>query len=308
MRQTSDQASVTPPPASWRVGDVTITRIVEAQHVFPVELLFHNATTEAVLELPWLQPHFLTPDGQVLFSFHALVVDAPGKRILVDTCYGNDKDRMPQDLFTNLQTSFLHDLEAAGFSRDSIDVVLCTHLHVDHVGWNTMLVEGTWVPTFPMARYIFSKADFEYWSHPTDVPTSGGWADVQAKGFEDSVRPVVEAGLVDLVDSHHAICDEVSLVPTPGHSPGHVSVRIVSQGQEALITGDIAHHPSQLAYLDWAPDIDFDPEQAVETRLQVFGDAADRSVLVIGTHWAGATAGMIHRCGDTFRVECQSNT
>ena len=144
-----------------------------------------------------------------------------------------------------MQTGFLKDFEAAGFSRESIDVVLCTHLHIDHVGWNTMLVDGKWVPTFPNARYLMGRAEFDYWK-AAPGSTAG-----EPAVFADSVQPVWDAGLVDLVASDHQVCPEVSLVPTPGHTIDHVSVRIVSKGEEAVITGDFVHHPCQLAHPDW---------------------------------------------------------
>jgi glyoxylase-like metal-dependent hydrolase (beta-lactamase superfamily II) len=292
------------PAQRWKIGDVTISKIVESQDFFEVTNMFPKATVDAVLALPWLQPHFLTPEGRGIVSIHALVVDTPTKRIVVDTCVGNDKNRLPWEFFTNLQKGFLRDLEGSGFPRETVDVVLCTHLHVDHVGWNTMLVNDRWVPTFPNARYLLNKAEYDYWSKPFNVPDVGGWDEVQRKTMLDSVEPIVAAGQVDLVEGTHRVCEEVALVPTLGHSPGHVSVQIVSRGEEALITGDMSHHPSQLAHLDWGLSIDFDAQMATNTRRRVFADAADRSILVIGTHWAGATAGKVERSGDAFCLKC----
>jgi glyoxylase-like metal-dependent hydrolase (beta-lactamase superfamily II) len=287
---------------TWQIGAVRVTKIVEDVTVGDIRNLFPEATTEAVLALPWLQPHFLTPEGQAILSIHAFIVDTPTKRIMVDTCVGDDKTRV-WDFFDHLQNAFLNDLKAAGFARESFDVVLCTHLHVDHVGWNTMLVDGKWVPTFPKARYLLNKTEFEYWRKGEGVFEGGGWDEVQRQSFEDSVKPVVDAGLVDLVEGEHQVCDEVSLVPTVGHSPGHVSIRIRSGGEEALITGDMTHHPSQLAHPEWGLALDYDAAQARRTREQVFADAADRSVLVMGTHWAGDTAGKVVREGRAFRLK-----
>lgn len=288
---------------SWKVGDVNITKIVESQPIFDIPALFPEATVEAVLALPWLRPHFVTPEGRGILSIHALVVDTPSTRIIVDTCVGNGKNRGAWVHYANLQTNFMRDLEAAGFGRESIDVVLCTHLHVDHVGWNTMLVDGEWQPTFRNARYLLNKTEFEYWAAPL-APEPGGFDVVQRLTFSDSVQPVFDAGLVDLVEGHFAVCDEVVLVPTPGHSPGHVSVRICSNGEEALITGDMAHHPCQLAHPSWSiPRIDFNCDQAINTRKLLFTEVADKPVLVIGTHWAGATAGRVKRSGEAFRLE-----
>jgi glyoxylase-like metal-dependent hydrolase (beta-lactamase superfamily II) len=288
---------------SWKIGQVMITKVVESQTVVDLATILPKATAESLLALPWLQPHFITADGRGVISVHALVVDTPTTRIIVDTCNGNDKNRLPWEFITNLQTSFLRDLESAGFRRESFDVVLCTHLHMDHTGWNTMRVGDKWLPTFPRARYLLNKTEYEYWAAPYNLPPQHGWAEVQGSSFSDSIRPVVDAGLVDLVDGVYPVCNEVTLLPTPGHSPGHVSVRISSMGEEALITGDVAHHPSQLVHLDWGTAIDFDTEQAIKTRQRLFSDVADRPILVIGTHWAGVTAGRVRRSGPAFRLD-----
>lgn len=287
---------------SWKVGEVTITKLVEQVNCLVAEEFFRNATTRQVLDVDWLKPHFVNERGELILSIHALVVDAPDRRIMVDTCIGSDKPRLWPNM-DRLQTCFLDDLQAAGFPRESFDTVLCTHLHVDHVGWNTMLVDGCWTPTFPNARYLIERSEYEYWLRGENVYAGDGWADLQRQAFADSIEPVHEAGLIDLVDGTHRVCEEVRLISTPGHSPGHVSIHISSDGQEALITGDIAHHPSQLVHLDWCLDIDFDAEQAAATRSAVFADAADRTVLVIGTHWAGISSGRISRDGAHFRLD-----
>jgi len=266
-------------------------------------LPLRRATTEAVLAIPWLQPHFATPEGRGILSFHALVVDTPTKRIIVDTCWGNDKGRGPSEAQMNRDSPFLRDLESAGYARESFDVVLCTHLHADHVGWNTMREGDKWVPTFPNARYILDKTEFEYWLAPYNCPPDEGFNKTQELTIEDSIKPVYEAGLIDLVEGNHKVCDEVTLVPTPGHSAGHVSVHIASKGEEAFITGDMTHHPSQLVHLDWGLEWDFDVDQARKSRERVYADSADRPILIIGTHWAGVTAGHIKRCGDAYRLQ-----
>jgi glyoxylase-like metal-dependent hydrolase (beta-lactamase superfamily II) len=172
---------------------------------------------------------------------------------------------------------------------------LCTHLHVDHVGWNTMLVDGKWVSTFPKARYLMGRVEFAHWRGQHE-------RDDMAAIFADSVKPVHEAGLVDLVETDHRVSDEISLVPTIGHTPGHVSVLIRSQGEQALITGDFMHHPCQIARPHWSSTADSDPDQAQQTRERMLAELAGRPVLVIGTHFAGATAGHIVRDGETYRL------
>lgn len=222
----------------WQIGAVTVTKVVEPRPPAARVSSLPQATPEAVLGMEWMKPHFMSDEGRLKMSIHALVIEAGGRRIVVDTCLGNDKQGRHVPTWNNLQGSFLQDLAAAGFPRESIDIVMCTHLHVDHVGWNTMLVDGRWVPTFPNARYLMARTEFEYWRQERDN-------DEQVAVFSDSVRPVFEAGLVDLVETDHRVCDEVRLVPTVGHTPGHVSVAISSQGQEALITGDFCHHPAR---------------------------------------------------------------
>jgi glyoxylase-like metal-dependent hydrolase (beta-lactamase superfamily II) len=192
-----------------------------------------------------------------------------------------------------LQTSFLGDLENSGFPRDSITHVICTHLHVDHVGWNTMLVGERWVPTFPKARYLIGRKEWEHWSVATDKFTKDP--------IDDSVRPIVDAGLADQVEDTHRVIGEVWLEPTPGHTPGHFSVRISSSGQEAVITGDLMHHPVQCAHPDWNCGFDSNPDQARSTRRAFIERYADRPVLVFGTHFATPSAGHIVREGDGYR-------
>jgi glyoxylase-like metal-dependent hydrolase (beta-lactamase superfamily II) len=270
----------------WRIGDVTVTKIVELEAVGGSRFILPDATREAVRPIAWLRPHFADDEGRLKMSIHALVVETPSRRVIVDTCIGNDKQQRAIPGWNGLSTAFLAHLALAGYPRDGIDTVLCTHLHVDHVGWNTMLVEGRWVPTFPRARYLMGRLEFEHWRAQRD---HAGHRAV----FADSVAPVFDAGLVDLVDTDHRICDELTLVPTLGHTPGHVSLRIASRGEEALITGDFLHHPCQMARPDWASTADHDPAMARRTRQDMFGRLSGSSVLMIGTHFAGATAGHV---------------
>ncbi|MEK9775056.1 MAG: MBL fold metallo-hydrolase [Quisquiliibacterium sp.] len=281
---------------TWKVGDVTITKIVEMESVGGSRFILPQATREAVAHLEWMKPHFMSDDHRLKMSVHALLVRTPTRRIIVDTCIGNDKQGRFVPGWNHLQGPFLSELAKAGQAREDIDTVLCTHLHVDHVGWNTMLVDGKWQPTFPNARYLIGRAEFEYWRARQDH-------EEQAVVFADSVRPVFDAGLVELVETSHQVCDELRLVPTLGHTPGHVSVRIESRGQQALITGDFIHHPCQMAYPAWASAADVDPEQSTRTRWDMFGRLAGTPTLVIGTHFAGATAGRIVRDGEAFRLE-----
>jgi glyoxylase-like metal-dependent hydrolase (beta-lactamase superfamily II) len=280
----------------WQIGDVKITKVVELEATGGSRFILPDATRENVRDIGWLHPHFIDPDGRLIMSIHALIVETPDRRIMVDTCLGNDKQRAIPGW--NMRTGpFLEDIAAAGYPRESIDAVLCTHLHVDHVGWNTMLVDGKWVPTFPDARYLIGQTEFDHWK------THGAVNDRGDDPFSDSVKPVFDAGLVDFVASDQAICPEIRLEPTPGHTPGHVSVRISSKGEEALITGDVMHHPCQMARPDWASAADSDPDAARETRLALLDRCAEKPLLVIGTHFAGPTAGHVRRDGLVYRLD-----
>lgn len=276
----------------WQIGKVKITRIVEMEVTGGTKFILPQATPEAALPIEWLQPHFMNDKGDLIMSIHALVIETGDRRIIVDTCIGNDKERNIPN-WNKLQLPFLEDLEKAGYPRDSIDTVLCTHLHVDHVGWNTMLVDGKWVPTFANARYLMGQKEFDYWDAEDDTATYGSIMD-------DSVRPVVEAGLAEFVDMNHRICDEVYLEPTPGHTPGHVSVHIESEGQEALITGDCIHHPCQIERMDWSSSADYDQSASRTTREMLMEKYADKDIMVIGTHFATPTAGYIKKESDKY--------
>jgi glyoxylase-like metal-dependent hydrolase (beta-lactamase superfamily II) len=219
------------------------------------------------------------------------VIESQGKRIIVDTCIGNDKVRS-NPVWSNLKLPFLSDLEKAGHRADQIDRVVCTHLHVDHVGWNTTLKNGKWVPTFPNARYLIGGTEWDFFS------TFDG-KDMRDP-VEDSVRPVVDAGVADLVDSNFRITDEVWLEPSPGHTPGHHSVRISSKGQDAVITGDLMHHPIQCKYPEWDDAFDSDGAMAKKTRRAFCEKYADTNVVVFGTHFATPSAGKISKKGDAF--------
>ncbi len=278
----------------WQIGDVRITKIVELELPGSGTFVLPDAEPQNVIPIPWLVPHFARANGDLVMSVHALVVESRGRRIVVDTCVGNDKERPVPD-WNLRQGPFLEDLAEAGFPRETIDTVLCTHLHVDHVGWNTMKVGGRWLPTFPNARYLLGETEWAYWDKEPE--------DMFGSVMGDSVRPVLEAGLADLVQTDHEITDEVRLESTPGHTPGHVSVHITSRGEEAVITGDLMHHPCQMARPEWASSFDYDAEQARATRVAFLQRYADTPVLIIGTHFAGPTAGHIVRDGGAYRLD-----
>lgn len=272
----------------WQVGDVQVTRIVEVDaHQDPFTMLSAECEPDMGRQYPWLIPHFATPEGIMKISFQAFVLKTPDRIIVVDTCIGADR-QAPFPVFSYMQSDYLEDLEAAGYDVYAVDTVLCTHLHFDHVGWNTRFVDGRFVPTFPNARYLFSRREYEYWQ----VRRPG---DPHVAHFGDAIDPVFEAGLVDLidVDASYPVCPEVSLFPTLGHTPHHVSVYIRSRGQEACITGDLMHHPIQFARPDLPVNADSDKQQGIRTRTDFIRRVADRDVIVIGSHFCDPTAGRV---------------
>ena len=288
----------------WQIGKVRISQIVE---IGPVptspKFFFKDPPEDLVARDPWLQPHFANDAGRLLLSIHCFVVESAGRRIVVDSCVGNDKKRQ-HPAWNQLQGPFLHQLTEAGFAPETIDTVLCTHLHVDHVGWNTRMVEGRWVPTFTNARYLFARTEWEHWDQQAKSREPTGYGDGEPDDvLADSVRPIIDAGLAELVATDHRLTDEVWLEPTPGHTPGHVSVRIRSEGQLAVITGDLMHHPIQCSEPDCIVNFDHDREVARTTRYKFLSCCARDKSLVLGTHFAHPTAGRVVPAGDVWRFE-----
>lgn len=276
----------------WKIGDVTVTRIAEFETVGGTKFILPQAAPDEIREIPWLIPRYATAEGKLRMSIHALAVETPSRRIIVDTCIGNDKQGRHVSLWNNLNTPFLFKLAEAGFAPETIDTVFCTHMHVDHVGWNTRLVAGQWVPTFPKARYLFGRTEYDFWKDNEEISE-------QKAVIADSVNPIIGAGLAEFIPGEHQIADEISTMPTPGHTPGHLSVRIRSRGEDALLLGDVAHHPCQMAHLDWSSTIDSDPLQSARTRETVFGALAGTKTLVIGGHF---DPGYVVRDGNAFRL------
>lgn len=276
----------------WDIGNARVTLIRDIQTAVDAEGMFPGSDP-AVLDAnaDWLRPHFLTEEGTLPLSIHSLVIESMGQVIVVDTCLGS-RPIPGFDAMSHLQTEYLTDFVAAGFDLDAVDVVTCTHLHFDHVGFNTHLVDGKWVPTFPNARYLFGRIEYEHWD-------AGGVG--VAITFGDAVKPVFDAGMADLVEMDHRVNDEVWFEPTPGHSPGHMSVRISSNGVDAVITGDMVHHPIQFVAPHWPMSADSDSEQASKTRLAFIEKYADAPVQIFGTHFGGPSTGRLVRAGESLR-------
>jgi len=281
----------------WKVGQATITPVIEVESITSPRFLFRGVDKAAVRELaaraPWLDGTFVDDGGYLLQRVQCLIVDVDGTRIAVDTCVGNDKPRGNPG-WHQQQLPFLDDMRAAGVDPASVDAVVCTHLHVDHIGWNTMLVDGHWVPTFPNARYLFAEPELEYWKVTPDPGGDDLWG--------DSIAPVLDAGLADLVPVDHRVTDSVRFDSTPGHTPGHVSLLIESGGERAVITGDMIHTPIQVADTSLSSAFDFDGRAAATTRETFLARYLD-DTLVIGTHWGGPGAGRVRRDADGWRIE-----
>lgn len=276
----------------WKVGELRITRLQELQAP-GMRFIVPETTIENLSTIPWITP-FLDDQGDAVGSVHSLIIETSDRCLIVDTCVGNDKERRMRN-WSHRQGPFLEQLMSAGFAPERFDTVICTHLHTDHVGWNTKLENDKWVPTFPNARYIVARPEWEHWSASDDH-----WTQIV---MSDSVQPIFDAGVVDLVETNYQIDAAIQLEATPGHTPGHVSVRLESQGETAVITGDLVHHPSQFARPDWGSSADVNAEQADDTRKAFMERYVNTTTLIIGTHFAGPTAGRLVRDGCAYRLD-----
>ncbi|ATL25149.1 MBL fold metallo-hydrolase [Streptomyces formicae] len=282
----------------WTVGDITVHRIDETP--LPPGTgpwLLPDATAEVVSQQDWLRPDFADHEGVPRLDSHSFALTVGGLRVLVDTGIGNGKTRA-NPAWHDLRTDYLRRLTTAGFTPDSVDLVILTHLHTDHVGWNTREVDGAWVPTFPRARYVTSRAEREFWAaQDMDEP--------RKQMFRDSVHPVEDTGLLDLVDVPPQGTDlspGLRLVPAPGHTPGQVTVEVSSLGEKAVITGDVIHHPVQLPHPHIGSCVDIDPEQAETSRRALLGALADTDTLLLGTHFPEPTSGRVTSHEGAYRL------
>lgn len=295
----------------WNIGDATIIKLVEVEMKTPVEQWFAASMPAAdmrdVNAIPWARPTWIDDNGMMTGSMHSFLVELDGKRFVVDTGIGDDKERAA-DMFRLSGTGYLDRLEQAGWTRESVDGVICTHLHVDHVGWNTTLEAGAWVPTFPNARYYFVRDEFEHWKAFADNPHADDvyetdWARDMVDGkavYNDSVRPIDKAGLVTLVDADAEIVPGLRFQPTPGHTPGHACVVVESGDDRAVITGDLMHTAFQIAHPEWSSLLDTDLVESAVTRTRMVKEWSDSGTLVLGTHFATPTGGYVVRDGDDW--------
>jgi glyoxylase-like metal-dependent hydrolase (beta-lactamase superfamily II) len=283
------------------LGQMTVRKLFEMESGPPLKMMLPGVSAEDLAQLAtWYADDTLGPTPEqsaFTMSMHSYVVQLAGRNILIDACNGNDKRRSIPDV-DRVRTPYLANLEALGLTTDSIDLVLCTHLHFDHVGWNTRLENGKWVPTFANARYLFSRADFEHFGKQE-------LEDDHLRAFRDSVLPVYEAGRAELVEAdievHREVSERVWLEPAFGHSPGNFSVLAAGGGQGAIFWGDVVHHPIQMIRPEVTPSFDGDPEKARETRLRTLARAADEELVCFPAHFRDPSAGRVLRSGQTYR-------
>jgi glyoxylase-like metal-dependent hydrolase (beta-lactamase superfamily II) len=279
--------------------DITIHPVVEQEAPFFDALEFFPTLTPELLDenRSWLESTFLDPaSGKLVLCVQSFLIQTRHHKILVDSCVGNHKPR-PARPFWNMMNSdrFEKGLAAAGVTVDDIDYVMCTHLHVDHVGWNTRLENGRWVPTFPKAKYLMADRELAYWTQKEKEDPAG------APWITDSVLPVVAAKRAEIVKSDFALDDKVQFLPTPGHTIDHFSVLVGRPGHDALIAGDMIHSPIQGRYPELGMRADYDSRQAGETRRKVFDRFCGEPTIMCVTHFPAPSTGRVHRWDDGFR-------
>jgi glyoxylase-like metal-dependent hydrolase (beta-lactamase superfamily II) len=289
-------------PASVPLGDFTVASVSDLDRLeFPGRHVFPDfAETVLDEEAHWLAPTFVEPKSKkLLLAFQGFLIRTPRHTVLVDCCIGNDKARPHRPAWhKRTDGPFLDNLAALAVAPEQVDFVLCTHLHADHVGWNTRLRDGRWVPTFPNARYVFARKEYEAWERawradPSEPESHGA--------FADSVLPVVEAGRAVLVEQDHQIEDGVWLEPAPGHSPGNVVINIKSGAGRGLCSGDVMHHPVQCARPEWSSNFCEDPALSRQTRTALIERLADSDVRLFAAHFVAPRGGRIVRHGARFR-------
>lgn len=285
-------------------GNLTIARALELHTSFDRFMFFpHTSEADWTPHLDWLiKARALDANTHdIVLPMQSYVVRTSHHNILIDTCVGNHKDRPTRPAWHHKNDdTYMKALAVHGLSVEDIDYVMCTHLHGDHIGWNTQLVDGRWVPTFPNAKYVFSLKELDAWRDTGDPKFSN-------QALEDSVLPVVAAGQAELVSNDYALDDEVWLEPSPGHTPDHYSVRLASQGQDAVMSGDLMHCPIQCLYPHWNSWPDFDPAQAQATRSGFLERYCETSTLVCTAHFPLPSVGKVIRAGSAFGFEYEDS-
>lgn len=283
-------------PTRIAIGSLEVQRIEESYGPgFPPEMMFPDLPKDALeRHRNWMVPRYYDPAANAMvLSIHTWLVRTPHHTVLIDTCVGNHKERPDFPAFDRLDVPWVDRLAAAGVAPEQVDFVMCTHLHVDHVGWNTRLSNGRWVPTFPNAKYLFGRREFEHW-------TSAGAPEFNQASIQDSVLPVVEAGLSQLVDDGYCLDDTLTVEPTHGHTAGHVMIRARSGGATGLFTGDTMHSPIQCCYPDVNTAFCEDQVAARAVRRRIFGEAAEHGHLLLPVHFGAPHFGRVRAEGDAF--------
>ncbi|MGZ0189196.1 MAG: MBL fold metallo-hydrolase [Alphaproteobacteria bacterium] len=281
-----------------QIGDIKIDAVIERDGPWRRPIDFFPSYDEAVFNkhLPTMEPEVFDAEaGLIVMTYQTFVVRTPHHTILVDTCTGEDKGHPAPFDFPGKER-WRKELFALGVTFESVDYVFCTHLHIDHTGWNTTLRDGRWVPTFPNAKYIFHKDEYAVW----EAEHNRG-ANPPGTVFRDNCLPIVEAGQALLVDNDYALDDLVTLTSTPGHSPHHYCVNLFSKGQRAVVTGDLIHHAIQCCEPDWHVAPDWDPKQGCDSRRKFLSSVADTDTLILPIHFTSPTAGLVTSNGaDSF--------
>ncbi len=281
------------------VGGIEWRRIVESEEPdFEVGFLLPDATPDALApHRAWLEPRFLDPaTDKAVMAMQSYVLRTRRRTVLVDTCVGNHKERRFHPPWAHrTQTRYLDNLAALGLAPDDVDFVMCTHLHADHVGWNTRLLDGRWVPTFPNARYLFARTEYEHW-----IALNEGGKKYSDGCIDDSVLPVVEAGQAEVVADDYEFDDEISFALAPGHTPGHVAIGLASQGQRAVLSGDICHTPLQCREPGWSAVGCSDRARSAATRRAFLERHCDTDTLVMTAHFPSPSVGFVRARGEAF--------
>lgn len=283
------------------VGRFTVSPVVDIPVLpMPNAAIFpHVSQAEMHVAQDRLGPSLVDAEAMTwLLVVQGFVIRTPGTTVLVEACVGNEKSRPNRPWLDGRKGRFLEELAALGIAPEAIDIVCCTHMHVDHVGWNTRLVDGTWVPTFPNARYLFGRTEFSYWEAENAIdPMRAGYG-----AFDDSVLPVVRSGQAELVAENHEIAAGLQFEHFPGHTPGNAILHVRDADDHAVCTGDVIHHPVQLAHPDWPTALCSDPAAAAAARVRLLERYADTATVFVPTHFRTPTFGRIVRSGDAFAI------
>ena len=291
--------------------DVTVDKVIDGIERFPALNAFPDIDMELFDQnIEWMHPFYEPVSKMILLSMHSYLIRTKTLNILVDTCIGNDKHRVGQgpiykqnegilSHWNNRNSDYIQNLESFGLSTESIDIVMCTHLHADHVGWNTRLENGNWVPTFPNAKYLFSDKDLENMKKESNSP----FDEYTKLVYQDSILPIMESGQATMIDDSTDLGREINLIKTPGHSPGHYCLEIDSNNKKGMLTGDILHNPIQVTCPSLSTVFCDDKDLSNQTRMKIVDNLTDTNTVVLAAHFSGTTAGLINSHNNSRRFD-----